>query len=62
MIHGCKTTHIFCLPPFHYDRRVLDRNRVLFASIEEAQGAGFRACKVCRPEIPPMPLHRGAAL
>jgi methylphosphotriester-DNA--protein-cysteine methyltransferase len=47
--HGSKTTRIFCLPTCRYDRRVLERNRAFFASVEEAFAARFRPCKVCRP-------------
>ena len=49
LFHGCRSTHIFCLPTCRYDRRVLDRNRVYFESIQEALAADYRACKVCRP-------------
>jgi methylphosphotriester-DNA--protein-cysteine methyltransferase len=49
-IHGCRSTRIYCLPTCRYDRRVLAKNRMVFASIEEARGAGYRPCKVCRPD------------
>ncbi len=48
-LHGCKSTHIFCLPTCRYDRRVLEKNRVTFPSVAAAIVAGYRACKVCRP-------------
>jgi methylphosphotriester-DNA--protein-cysteine methyltransferase len=48
-LHGCKSTHIFCLPTCRYDRRVLEKNRVTFQSVTDAVAAGYRACKVCRP-------------
>ena len=51
-LHGCRSTHIYCLPTCRYDRRVLERNRVTFASAEEAVRAGYRACKVCKPPPP----------
>jgi methylphosphotriester-DNA--protein-cysteine methyltransferase len=51
-LHGCRTTKIFCLPTCRYDRRVLEKNRVTFASVEAAVDAGYRACKVCRPASP----------
>jgi AraC family transcriptional regulator of adaptative response/methylated-DNA-[protein]-cysteine methyltransferase len=47
--HGCKSTHIFCLPTCRYDRRVLAKNHVTFDSEESARAAGYRPCKVCRP-------------
>ena len=55
--HGSRNTRIFCLPTCRYDRRVLEKNRVVFASIAAARAAGFRPCKVCRPVLPvPSPL------
>jgi hypothetical protein len=48
--HGCRSTRIFCLPTCRYDRRVLPKNHVVFASIGEARTAGYRACKVCHPD------------
>jgi methylated-DNA-[protein]-cysteine S-methyltransferase len=50
--HACKTTRIFCLPTCHYDRRVLEKNRVVFESVAVARAAGYRPCKVCRPAPP----------
>jgi methylphosphotriester-DNA--protein-cysteine methyltransferase len=46
-IVACRSTHIYCRPTCHYDRRVKERNRVKFVSCEEAEAAGYRACKVC---------------
>ena len=54
-LHGCRSTHIYCLPTCRYDRRVLDRNRIRFASAAEAVAAGYRACKVCKPPLPESP-------
>ena len=53
--HGSKTTHIFCLPTCRYDRRVLEKNRMVFESVAAARAAGYRPCKVCHPAA------RGAA-
>jgi methylphosphotriester-DNA--protein-cysteine methyltransferase len=50
MIHGCASTGIFCLPTCRYDSRVLEKNRRIFTSTEEARMAGYRPCKVCKPE------------
>jgi methylphosphotriester-DNA--protein-cysteine methyltransferase len=58
LLHGCRSTHIYCLPTCRYDRRVLERNRMRFASAAEAVAAGYRACKVCKP---PLPETSGAA-
>lgn len=49
LLHGCRSTRIFCMPTCRYDRRVLERNRVVFVSVAAAISAGYRACKVCRP-------------
>ncbi len=46
---GSDTTHIFCLPTCRNARRTTARHRVEFASVRDATGAGYRACKVCRP-------------
>ncbi len=46
---GSTTTHIFCHPTCRHARRIGDRHRVHFRSAAEAAGAGYRACKVCRP-------------
>jgi O-6-methylguanine DNA methyltransferase len=46
---GSDTTHIVCLPTCRYAKRVMERHRVPFASLEAAEAAGYRGCKVCRP-------------
>lgn len=46
---GSATTHIFCLPDCYTGRRMKPHYRRFFASATEAQSAGFRACKVCKP-------------
>jgi methylphosphotriester-DNA--protein-cysteine methyltransferase len=51
MLNGCRTTRIYCLPGCPPGRRTLPRNRVGFASEVEAQAAGYRACRVCRPDL-----------
>jgi AraC family transcriptional regulator of adaptative response / DNA-3-methyladenine glycosylase II len=49
---GVKTTGIYCRPscPARTPKR---ENVTLFASAAAAQGAGFRACKRCRPDATP---------
>jgi methylated-DNA-[protein]-cysteine S-methyltransferase len=49
---GCCTTGIYCLPDCVPGRRTLPKNRVAFASQEEAKATGYRACKVCKPDGP----------
>ncbi len=51
-INGCRTTRIYCLPGCPPGRRTRPENRVYFGSREEAVSAGYRACKVCRPDGP----------
>jgi O-6-methylguanine DNA methyltransferase len=48
---GSDTTHIFCYPTCHHARRVTGKHRVYFHSEVEAQAAGYRPCKVCRPAV-----------
>ncbi len=49
---GVRTTRIFCLPSCA-SKPALRKNREFFASGEEAQAAGFRACQRCKPlELP----------
>ncbi|KAK3291054.1 metal binding domain of Ada-domain-containing protein [Chaetomium fimeti] len=47
-LYGVKTTHIYCRPtcPSRLARKA---NVVFFDSTTEAESAGFRACKRCKP-------------
>jgi len=47
------STHVFCYPSCRNARRITDAHRVTLRSSYEARGAGYRACKVCRPVDPP---------
>lgn len=47
---GSDTTHIVCLPTCHNAKRITDRHRVPFRSLGAAVGAGYRACRECRPD------------
>ena len=47
--YGVATTGVFCRPSC-LSRRPLKENVRIFASAAEAQQAGFRACKQCKPE------------
>ncbi len=51
MLHGCKSTHIYCRENCPPGRRTKPANRVAFATELEAIAAGYRACKVCRPDV-----------
>jgi methylphosphotriester-DNA--protein-cysteine methyltransferase len=48
-LHGSRTTKIFCMPTCHQARRVRAAYRVTFGSTADAQAAGYRPCKLCRP-------------
>lgn len=46
---GSGTTKIYCLPGCYTARSIQPQNERPFHSVEEAEAAGFRACKVCKP-------------
>jgi O-6-methylguanine DNA methyltransferase len=46
---GSDTTRIYCYPSCRHARRISPRHRLGFGSVEEAQRAGYRACRICRP-------------
>jgi O-6-methylguanine DNA methyltransferase len=46
---GSRTTRIVCWPTCRNARRIEARNRVPFRSLRDANAAGYRACRVCRP-------------
>ena len=47
---GVRSTKIYCYPTCHHAKRALDKNIVWLHDAAEARAAGFRPCKVCRPE------------
>src|SRR5512134_579418 len=47
--YGVKTTGVFCRPSCP-SRRPKRENVVFFASVREAERAGFRPCRRCRPD------------
>lgn len=47
---GSDTTRIVCLPTCRHARRVTDAHRVGFRSVRAAAEAGYRPCKICRPD------------
>ena len=47
---GSDTTRIYCFPTCSHARRTTPGHTVNFGSAAAAQAAGYRACKVCRPE------------
>ncbi len=46
---GSDTTGIYCYPTCRHARGISDAHRVEFRSEADAETAGFRPCKVCRP-------------
>ncbi|MEV6120141.1 Ada metal-binding domain-containing protein [Streptomyces sp. NPDC052077] len=46
---GSDTTRIFCYPTCAHARRITERHRVPFASVDAARAAGYRECLSCRP-------------
>jgi O-6-methylguanine DNA methyltransferase len=47
---GSDTTRIYCLPSCHNARRITERHRVPFRGGAQAESAGYRACRECRPD------------
>jgi len=48
-LSGSRTTRIFCWPSCRHARRVLPQYQVRFRSFRDAEAAGYRPCRVCRP-------------
>ncbi|MBB1242266.1 MGMT family protein [Streptomyces durbertensis] len=48
---GSDTTRIFCYPTCAHARRITDRHRVPFGSVDAARVAGYRPCRSCRPVV-----------
>lgn len=46
---GSDTTGVYCFPTCHQARRISPAHEVRFRTAEEARGAGYRPCRVCRP-------------
>src|SRR3989442_12476812 len=46
---GCASTRIVCRRGCPHEQRVGEANRVVFASIPDAQSVGYRPCRTCRP-------------
>jgi AraC family transcriptional regulator of adaptative response / DNA-3-methyladenine glycosylase II len=51
MINACRTTRIYCRENCPPGRRTKPENRVTFATQADAIAAGYRACKVCLPDV-----------
>jgi O-6-methylguanine DNA methyltransferase len=47
--NGSDTTHIYCFPTCRHARRTTPQHLMRFRTRAEAEAAGYRPCKVCRP-------------
>jgi O-6-methylguanine DNA methyltransferase len=47
---GVRSTKVYCYPTCHHAERALEKNVVWLRDAADARRAGFRPCKVCRPE------------
>src|SRR5437867_5233380 len=46
---GCTSTRIICRRGCAHEQRVAEANRIVFASVRDAESVGYRPCRVCRP-------------
>jgi O-6-methylguanine DNA methyltransferase len=46
---GCATTRIICRRGCAHESRIAEPNRIVFASVADAAGVGYRPCRRCRP-------------
>jgi O-6-methylguanine DNA methyltransferase len=49
LLVGVTSTHIVCRRGCPREQRVGEEQRVVFASVADAVGVGYRACHLCRP-------------
>jgi methylated-DNA-[protein]-cysteine S-methyltransferase len=49
LLVGCASTSIVCRRGCTHEQRIAENGRVVFASVADAVGVGYRPCKVCRP-------------
>ena len=49
---GSDTTGVVCFPTCHNARRITPGHRHGFRSLTEAEAAGYRPCRSCRPGLP----------
>ena len=46
---GCATTRIVCRRGCAHEQRIHEPNRIVFASVADAQSVGYHPCRTCRP-------------
>jgi O-6-methylguanine DNA methyltransferase len=49
LLVGCASTRILCRRGCIHEQRIGESGRVVFASVADAVGVGYRPCKACRP-------------
>lgn len=49
LLVGCESTRIVCRRGCAHEQRIGEHGRVVFASVADAAGVGYRPCRVCRP-------------
>jgi O-6-methylguanine DNA methyltransferase len=49
LLVGCESTRIVCRRGCAHEQRIAEPGRLVFASVADAAGVGYRPCKVCRP-------------
>jgi AraC family transcriptional regulator of adaptative response/methylated-DNA-[protein]-cysteine methyltransferase len=59
-VYGVESTCVYCRPSCP-SRRPMRKNVVFFATAGDAEAAGFRACRRCRPDAPHAPGARATA-
>jgi AraC family transcriptional regulator of adaptative response/methylated-DNA-[protein]-cysteine methyltransferase len=59
--YAVRTTGVFCQPSCAA-RTALRKNVAFYASCADAESAGFRPCRRCRPDLPPLAERQGAAV
>jgi methylphosphotriester-DNA--protein-cysteine methyltransferase len=47
---GCATTRILCRRGCAHEQRIAEPNRIVFATVGDAVGVGYRPCRACRPD------------
>ena len=50
VLTGCTTTRIVCRRGCAHEQRVAEANRIVFASVGDAESVGYRPCRACRPQ------------
>jgi methylated-DNA-[protein]-cysteine S-methyltransferase len=49
LLVGCTSTRIVCRRGCRHEQRIGEDRRIVFASVADAAGVGYRPCQVCRP-------------